>query len=63
VPHRDFISIPPKGAFVIVYDPDSEVGNHAVLPMLTLSGILRCPSSTVREERDQEVGTGSGQAV
>lgn len=36
VPHRDYISLPPKGAFVVVYD-DSE---HAfVLPLLTMTGL------------------------
>jgi hypothetical protein len=37
VPHRDYISFPPKGAFVIVYD-DRE---HAyVLPLLTMTGLV-----------------------
>jgi hypothetical protein len=36
VPHPDYISIPPRGAFVVVYD-DKE---HAfVLPLLTMTGL------------------------
>jgi hypothetical protein len=36
VPHRDYISMPPKGAFVIVFD-DAE---HAYfLPLLTVTGL------------------------
>jgi hypothetical protein len=36
VPHPDYISIPPKGSFVVVYD-DKE---HAfVLPLLTMTGL------------------------
>jgi hypothetical protein len=36
VPHRDYISLPPKGGFVVVYD-DQE---HAfVLSLLTMTGI------------------------
>jgi hypothetical protein len=36
VPHRDYISLPPKGAFVIVFD-DQE---HAFfLPLLTMTGL------------------------
>jgi hypothetical protein len=38
VPHKDYISLPPKGAFVIVYD-DQE---HAfMLPMRTMTGAVR----------------------
>ena len=50
VPHRDFISVAPKGAFVIVWDPDCEEGTFDVLPMLTMTGIRRKESSIVREE-------------
>lgn len=51
VPHRDFISVPPRGAFVIVYDVDSDEGRHTVLSMLTMTGIHRLPSrNTLREE-------------
>jgi hypothetical protein len=36
VPHRDYISVSPKGTFVVVFD-DRE---HAyVLPLLTMTGI------------------------
>jgi hypothetical protein len=36
VPHRDYISIPPKGAFVVVFDDQA----HAfVLPLLTMTGL------------------------
>ena len=36
VPHRDYISIPPKGAFVVVYDDREHV---YVLPLLTMTGL------------------------
>lgn len=36
VPHRDYISIPPKASYVIVYDDD---GHFTVLPLLTMTGL------------------------
>jgi len=36
VPHRDYISIPPRGPYVIVYD---DQGRFAVLPLLTMTGL------------------------
>ncbi len=36
VPHRDYISFPPRGAFVVVYDDNEYV---FVLPLLTLTGL------------------------
>ena len=36
VPHRDYISMPPKGAFVVVYDDREHV---FVLPLLTMTGL------------------------
>ena len=36
VPHRDYISIPPKGLYVIVYD---DRGRFTVLPLLTMTGL------------------------
>jgi hypothetical protein len=36
VPHRDYISIPPKGLYVIVYD---DQGRYNVLPLLTMTGL------------------------
>ena len=36
VPHRDYISIPPKGLYVIVYD---DQGHFTVLPLLTMTGL------------------------
>jgi hypothetical protein len=36
VPHRDYISSPPKGAFVVVYDDREHV---FVLPLLTMTGL------------------------
>jgi hypothetical protein len=37
VPHRDYISIPPKGSYVIVYDDHGRRFN--VLPLLTMTGL------------------------
>ena len=36
VPHRDYISLPPKASYVIVYD---DHGHFTVLPLLTMSGL------------------------
>ena len=42
VPHRDYISLPPVGSFVIVFD-DQE---HAFyLPMLTMTGLVFPPEA------------------
>jgi hypothetical protein len=36
VPHRNYISVPPRGAFVVVYDDAEHV---FVLPLLTMTGL------------------------
>jgi hypothetical protein len=36
VPHRDYISIPPRGLYVIVFDNE---GRFTVLPLLTMTGL------------------------
>jgi hypothetical protein len=36
VPHRDYISLPPKASYVIVYD---DSGRFTVLPLLTMTGL------------------------
>ena len=36
VPHRDYISLPPRAAYVIVYD---DQGHFTVLPLLTMTGL------------------------
>jgi len=36
VPHRDYISLPPRGGFVVVYDDREHV---FVLPLLTMTGL------------------------
>ena len=36
VPHRDYLSLPPKGAFVVVYD---DLQHVFVLPLLTMTGL------------------------
>ena len=36
VPHRDYISLPPKASYVIVYD---DQGHFTVLPLLTMTGL------------------------
>ena len=38
VPHKDYISLPPKGAFVIVYN---DAGGAFMLPLLTMTGLGR----------------------
>jgi hypothetical protein len=36
VPHKDYISLPPRGTFAIVYD---DHGKFYVLPLLTMTGL------------------------
>jgi len=36
VPHRDYISLPPKASYVIVYDDN---GHFTVLPLLAMTGL------------------------
>ena len=36
VPHRDYISLPPRASYVIVYDDN---GHFTVLPVLTMTGL------------------------
>lgn len=36
VAHGDYISLPPKGAYVVVYD---DQGHFTVLPLLTMTGL------------------------
>jgi hypothetical protein len=36
VPHRDYISLPPRAPYVIVYD---DQGHFTVLPLLTMTGL------------------------
>jgi hypothetical protein len=36
VPHRDYISLPPRASYVIVYDDN---GHFTVLPLLTMTGL------------------------
>ena len=45
VPHRDYLSLPPRGAFVVVYD---DAGRFFVLPLLTMTG-LTFPPETAKE--------------
>jgi hypothetical protein len=37
VPHRDFIALPPKAAYVVVFD--AEGNSFDVLPLLTMTGL------------------------
>ena len=40
VPHRDYIALPPKAAYVVVFDAeDMEGGAFDVLPLLTMTGL------------------------
>ena len=45
VPHRDYISLSPKGTFVTNYDDEE---HFFVLPLLTMTGL----SSTTEKEND-----------
>jgi hypothetical protein len=44
VPHKDYISLPPKGAFVIVYD---DQGGAYMLPFRTMTGVVRKDEPTL----------------
>jgi hypothetical protein len=37
VPHRDYITVSPKGSFVIVFD---DVERAYYLPLLTMTGLI-----------------------
>lgn len=37
IPHRDSISLPPRGSFVTLYDDE---GPFFVLPLLTMTGLV-----------------------
>lgn len=53
VPHRDYIFLPPKAAYVIVIDAKDKDESFDVLPLLTMTDLRQTgdPSSTVvREE-------------
>ena len=39
VPHRDYITLPPKAAYVIVFDQKDEGQSFDVLPLLTMTGL------------------------
>jgi hypothetical protein len=39
VPHRDYVVLPPRAAYVIVFDPKSEDDSFDVLPLLTMTGL------------------------
>ncbi len=37
VPHRDYISLPPRGSYVVVFD---DQGHYFALPLLTMTGLI-----------------------
>lgn len=39
VPHRDYIVLPPRAAYVIVFDQKSADASFDVLPLLTMTGL------------------------
>jgi hypothetical protein len=54
VPHRDYISVSPRGACVIVWD---DTGHFTVLPLLTMTGLHTV--DTPDGVTDQETPSGS----
>jgi len=38
VPYKDYITLPPKGAFAMVFDDN---GRFYVLPLLTMTGVAQ----------------------
>jgi hypothetical protein len=47
VPHRDYISLPPRGAFVVVFD---DLEHVYVLPLLTMTGLSYQSNGTTASE-------------
>ncbi len=47
VPHRDYVSFPPKAPYVIVYDDE---GHFTILPLLTMTGLQSAVDDTSRRE-------------
>jgi hypothetical protein len=43
VPHHEYISLPPRGSSVIVYD---DAGHFHVLPLLTMTGLTAVVNAT-----------------
>ena len=39
VPHRDYVVLPPRAAYVIVFDKKSKDDSFDVLPLLTMTGL------------------------
>lgn len=39
VPHRDYVALPPKAAYVIVFDAEDKDDGFDVLPLLTMTGL------------------------
>ena len=39
VPHRDYAVLPPRAAYVIVFDKKSKDDSFDVLPLLTMTGL------------------------
>jgi hypothetical protein len=48
VPHSDYISLPPKASYVIVYD---NAGHFTVLPLLTMTGLQSKVSEAGTKEK------------
>ena len=48
VPHRDYIWLPPKAAYVIVHEDD---GHFTVLPLLTMTGLRSTTAQTGDKEK------------
>ena len=48
VPHRDYISLPPKSSYVIVYD---DAGHFTALPLLTMMGLSSKEAGAVEGNR------------
>jgi hypothetical protein len=44
VPHHDFIALPPKASYVIVFDGEGK--NFDVLPLLTMTGLRHSGDGT-----------------
>jgi hypothetical protein len=53
VPHRDYIVLPPRAAYVIVFDKKSKDDSFDVLPLLTMTGLRQAGNGMHVSSKDQ----------
>jgi len=53
VPHRDYVVLPPRAAYVIVFDKKSTDDSFDVLPLLTMTGLRQAGNGAHVSSKDQ----------